>query len=59
MSNEAWVWLAIIAATMLGVWRPRWLLTIICAALVIGTVGFFGIMFLILVGKIFGGSSKK
>ena len=59
MPNEAWIVLAVIGLTMLGIWRPRWLLVLVCAVVVLGSAVFFGIMLLIALSKFFGGSNSK
>jgi ABC-type transporter Mla maintaining outer membrane lipid asymmetry permease subunit MlaE len=59
MTNEAWIWVAVLALGIIGVWKPKVLAAILYAALIVAvacTIGFLGIMLLC---ALIGGLKKK
>jgi hypothetical protein len=55
--DKPWLWIVIAAAVLIGIWRPRLLLTIICVLFAVAVTGLCGVFMLMAFSRFFG--SKK
>ena len=57
--DNAGIWIAIaVGAVLLGLVRPRWLVTLLIVLFAVVITGLVGVFILVLVGKFFGNGKK-